>query len=266
MEAPDTISKLKFVDTHAHLALLEHSPLEEILKRAEWAGITKMISVSTDEPSWESNRNLALAHPNIYYSIGLHPHDAVRWTECAANMEKLFENGVPPKCVAIGELGLDFHYNMSPPDIQVHVLESQFAMARKYELPVIIHCRDAFDELYGAIRRVGLSPRTGVMHCFTGDTVRAKEALDLGLKISFSGIVTFKNAATLREAAKIIPADSLLVETDCPFLAPIPFRGKPNEPAFMPLTAQTLAEVRGVTPEEIAEQTTRNAIDFFRLA
>ena len=130
---------------------------------------------------------------------------------------------------------------------------------------MIIHCRDAFDALYDAIRRVGLSSRGGVMHCFTGDTKQAKEALDLGLEDLVSGILTFKNAGTLREAAKTIPDDSILVETDCPFLAPIPFRGKPNEPAFLPLTAQTLAQTRGVPPEKIAELTTANAIDFFRL-
>ncbi len=265
MEAPDSVSALKYIDTHSHLAMLEHSPLEEILRRAEWAGIVKMISVSTDEGSWESNRNLALAHDHIYYTIGLHPHDAIRWTECAGNMQTLFDSGVPEKCVAIGELGLDFHYNMSTRQVQLDVLEAQFAIARKYDLPVVIHCRDAFDDLYAMIKRVGLSFRGGVMHCFTGNTEQAKAALDLGLRISFSGILTFKNAGPLREAAKTIPDDSLLVETDCPFLAPIPFRGKPNEPAYLPLTAQTLAKVRGVAPEKIAEQTTENATVFFQL-
>lgn len=259
------VSKLSFVDTHSHLAMLEHDPLDAILRRAEVAGIKKMISVSTDEPSWESNRNLALAHPHIYYTLGLHPHDAVRWAECAGNLQALLANGVPEKCVAIGELGLDFHYDFSPREMQLDVLEAQFAIARKYELPVVIHCRDAFDDLYGMIRRVGLSFRGGVMHCFTGDAARAKEAIDLGLHISFSGILTFKNAAPIRDAAKTLPDDAILLETDCPYLAPMPFRGKPNEPAFLAQTAEVLASVRGATTEHVAEVTSRNAIRLFRL-
>lgn len=263
----ETAGNVTYVDTHSHLAMLDHAPLQEILMRASAAGVHRMISVSTDEGSWESNRNIALAHTNIYYTVGLHPHDAIRWTECAAQMDALFPAGgaIPEKCVGIGELGLDFHYNLSPPEVQLDVLESQFTIARRAGLPVIIHCRDAFDQLYDAIRRVGLSARTGVMHCFTGGPDEAKAALDLGLKISFSGILTFKNAGKIREAAKMIPDDCLLVETDCPFLAPIPFRGKPNEPSYLPMTAQTLAVTRGVRPEVIAELTTRNAISFFGL-
>lgn len=256
---------VSYVDTHSHLAMLDHDPLREILMRASAAGVHRMISVSTDEPSWESNRNLALAHANVYYTLGLHPHDAIRWAECAGNLHTLLANGVPEKCVGIGELGLDFHYNMSPPEVQLDVLQAQFAIARAAALPVIIHCRDAFDELYAMIRREGLSERTGVMHCFTGGPKEAKEALDLGLKISFSGILTFKSAGNIREAAKIIPEDSLLLETDCPFLAPMPLRGKANEPAFLPFTARVLAETRQVPIEAIADITTRNAIAFFGL-
>ena len=149
--------------------------------------------------------------------------------------------------------------------MQVDVLESQFLLARKVDLPVILHCREAFDELYASIRGVGLSPRGGVMHCFTGSTEQALEAIDLGLKISFSGILTFKNAEGLRKTAAALPEESLLIETDCPYLAPIPFRGKPNEPAFLPMTAQTLAAARGTSVEAIAELTARNAIECFRL-
>ncbi len=257
---------IPYVDTHAHLAMLDHAPLEEVLERARLQGIQKMVSVSTDEGSWESNRNLALRYPHIYYTIGIHPHDSIRWAECAAHMSGLFANGVPEKCVGVGELGLDYHYDFSPRDVQLDVLEAQFTIAKQVDLPIIIHCRDAFDDLYERIRTVGISPRGGVMHCFTGDATRAKQAVDLGLMISFSGILTFKNAGDLREAAKIVPEDRLLVETDCPFLAPIPMRGKPNEPAFLPLTAQTLAALRGKKPLEIGELTTANAIRFFGLA
>lgn len=257
---------MRLVDTHAHLAMLQHDPLETILQRATDQGIYRMITVSTDEPSWESNRNLALQSEMLYYSLGLHPHDAFRWTECAGNFLKLFSDGkVPPKCVAIGEMGLDFHYNLSERDVQLEVFESQLQLAKRFHLPIIIHCRDAFDELFSTIKKLGLGERGGVMHCFTGDAIRAQEAVDLGLHISFSGILTFKNAEPLREAAKIVPKSHLLVETDCPFLAPVPFRGKPNEPGFLPKTAEVLAAMRKEKVEEIANITTENAIKFFQL-
>jgi len=256
---------VRLVDTHAHLAMLDQSPIEDILAHAKAQGVEKMISVSTDEGSWESNRNLALAYPHIYYTLGLHPHDALRFAECAGVLNDYFAEGVPPKCVGIGEMGLDFHYDFCPKEIQIDVLESQFLLAQKVDLPVILHCRDAFVELYDSIRRVGLSARGGVMHCFTGNTEQALEAIDLGLKISFSGILTFKNAEGLRKTAAELPEESLLIETDCPYLAPIPFRGKPNEPAFLPMTAQTLAAARGVSAEAMASLTAKNAIEFFRL-
>ncbi len=257
---------MKLVDTHAHLALLDHCPLEDILAHAKAQGVERMVSVSTDEGSWESNRNIAESHPHIYYTLGLHPHDALRWPECAGKLNGLFATGhAPHKCVGVGEMGLDFHYNFSPREIQLDVLEAQFAIARKVNLPVILHCRDAFKEMYQMIRDVGLSDRGGVMHCFTGDAEQAKEAVALGLMISFSGILTFKNSSSLREAAKVVPEDHLLVETDCPFLAPIPFRGKPNEPAYLPMTVQTLAATRGVSTEFMADLTFENAVRFFQL-
>jgi TatD DNase family protein len=253
-------------DTHAHLALLDHDPLGQILNRARTAGVRGIVSVSTDEPSWESNRNLALETPNVWYTVGLHPHDAIRWPECAANMLATFRDGVPEKCVAIGELGLDYHYEFSPRDVQRDVLRSQLSVARQVDLPVVIHCRDAYDDLYATIRDEGLSSRGGIMHCFTGNTAQAKAALDLGLWISFSGIVTFKNAEALREAAAYVPLDRMLVETDCPFLAPIPFRGKPSEPGMLPYTVRRLAEVKKVTPEALASATFENALAAFRVS
>ncbi len=257
---------MRLVDTHAHLAMLEHDPLENILTRARTQGVYRMISVSTDEGSWESNRNLAYSHEDLYFTLGLHPHDAIRWVECAAKLDSFFVDGKPPKkCVAIGEMGLDFHYDFCPREIQVDVFESQLMVAKKYDLPVVIHCRDAFEQLFISIEKVGLGSRGGVLHCFTGTLEDALRGIEMGLKVSFSGIVTFKNAEGLRETAKHLPADSLLVETDCPYLAPMPFRGKPNEPAFLPMTVQTLALARNAQPEEIAELTTKNALEFFQL-
>lgn len=257
---------ISFIDSHSHLGSLEHSSIEEVLERAKISGIVKMISVSTDEGSWETNQNISKQHDHVYYTLGIHPHDAIRWAECAYKLEPMYHQSFnPKKCVAIGEIGLDFHYNYSPKDVQIDVFESQLEMAKTLNLPVVIHCRDAFDELYASIKKIGLSPWGGVMHCFTGDTIRAKEAIDLGLRISFSGILTFKTAEVLREAARAIPKESILLETDCPYLAPIPNRGKPNEPSYLPLTAKVLAEVRSETIEEVSRYTVENTTLLFQL-
>ena len=254
-----------YIDTHCHLFMLEHAPLEEILERAKQAQIVKMVSVSTDEGSWESNRNFAAKYPQVYYTLGMHPHEAKHWAECAPTIHQAFENGVPEKCVGIGEIGLDFHYYLSPREIQLDVLVAQLELAKRVKLPIVIHCRDSFDILYEQIRNIGLSDRGGVMHCFTGNPNQAKDALDLGLVISFSGIVTFKKADTLRAAAKMVPLSSIVIETDCPFLAPIPLRGKPNEPAFLAHTGKFLAEWLGVSEEKFAQTTTENATRLFEL-
>jgi TatD DNase family protein len=250
------------VDTHSHLALLKHAPLTEILARAKAEGVTKMVSVATEESDWESNRSLTASDPNLYYSLGLHPHEATHWKDCGSRLMDHFD---PKKCVAIGEMGLDFYYDHSPREIQIEVFEAQLSLSQELNLPVIIHCREAFDELFSSIKKVGLSPRGGVMHCFTGNSDEARRSVDLGLMISFSGILTFKNADPIREAAKVVPEDRLLVETDCPFLAPIPNRGKPNEPSFLPFTAKALAVVLGKEFSEVASLTTHNAIEFFKL-
>lgn len=258
---------IEYIDTHAHLPMLEHDTREQILQRARQAGVGRMVTVSTDETNWQSSQQAALADPKVYYSVGMHPHDASRWNDHKAELDAYFPGGKPAeKLVAIGELGLDFHYSKSPHDVQIACLEEQLALARRYELPVIIHCRDAFQELFDTIKRVGMSKRGGVMHCFTGKTPDAKAALDLGLYISFSGIVTFKTAGDLREAAKVVPQDRMVIETDCPFLAPIPMRGKPNEPSYLPHTAQVLAATTGRTLEAVAKQTAENAVVLFGLS
>jgi TatD DNase family protein len=246
--------------------MLEHDSTENILERARAAGVGRMLTVSTDASNWDRNRSLAQAYPHLYYTVGLHPHDAVDWDACAESITAHFPDGKPAlKCVAIGELGLDFHYLRSPREAQIAALEAQFRLAQKFDLPVIIHCRDAFAELFDCLKRIGLSRRGGVMHCFTGTEPDARTALAHGLKISFSGILTFKNAQDLRDTASQLPLSELVMETDCPFLAPLPFRGKPNEPSYLIHTARTLAEVRGEPLQKVAEQTTQNAIDLFQL-
>lgn len=255
-----------FIDTHAHLAMLEHASLSEVLERARESQIEKMVTVSVDEKSWESNRLLAEGLANVWYSLGLHPHEARDWKECKNRFlsarDLAQQNN---KCVALGEMGLDFYYNHSDRDVQIECFEDQLKLAKQWNLPVIIHCRDAFQDTYNILRKIGLGPRGGVMHCFTGNKEQAKEAVDLGLMISFSGIVTFKTAQDLKDAAKSIDLSQIVIETDCPFLAPVPHRGKPNEPSFLPETAAVLAKLKGKSLEEIKDHTTENASRLFHI-
>lgn len=257
---------MKWVDSHAHLTMLEHSPLPEILERSRRAGVQYLISVSTDETNWEGNRLLAEQDADVYYTLGLHPHEASRWEALASRMEKYFEKGIPPKCVGIGELGLDYFHNHSSKEDQFIAFEAQIQLAQDVGLPVVIHCRDAFDDLFSILKRMKLKPPTGVMHCFTGNAAQANQAVDLGLMISFSGVLTFKNAEPLREAAKTVPLDHVLVETDCPYLAPVPFRGKPNEPALVVRTAETLAALRGIALEELSSHIVANSAKLFKIS
>lgn len=255
-----------FVDTHAHLAMLEHASLKEVLDRAQTAQITKMVTVSVDEKSWENNRLIAEAVPHVWYSLGLHPHEAKDWQACRGRFLEAFElSKQNKKCVALGEMGLDFYYNRSERDTQIACFEEQLSLAKKWNLPVIIHCRDAFQDTYDCIKRVGLGARGGVMHCFTGNKNQAKEAVDLGLMISFSGILTFKNATDLQDAARFLGLESIVIETDCPFLAPVPFRGKPNEPSLLPETAKVLATLKMVSLDEVQKRTFDNASVLFSI-
>lgn len=253
-------------DTHAHLAMLEHAPLQVVLERAKAAGIETMVSVSVDEASWQLNQDLAEKLPHVYYSVGLHPHEAQHWGTLKEKIESFIDKSpVRAKCVAIGEMGLDFYYNKSPREAQIQAFKDQLALAKKKNLPIIIHCRDSFTELYDLLRTEGMPPKGGVMHCFTGNETQAKEALDLGLYISFSGIVTFKNAKPLQEAAKMVPADRIVIETDCPFLAPVPHRGSPNEPAYLLETLKCVSSLRGLLPGELAPLVLENSKRLFSL-
>lgn len=246
--------------------MLEHSPLEEIMVRAHVAEVTRMVTVSTEEANWEINQKLASAYEGIYFSLGVHPHEASHWNQCREKLKTLLaQRKTLKKCVAIGEIGLDFYYHHSPKTVQIDAFEAQLQLAHELDLPVIIHCRDAFRFLFESIKKIGLPPGGGVMHCFTGKVAEAKRSLDLGLKISFSGMLTFKKAQQLRDIAKLIPRSEIFVETDCPFLAPMPHRGKPNEPSFLPFTAETLAVVLNLEVDVVCEFTTQNAVNFFQI-
>jgi len=248
---------MPLVDTHCHLDSGQFdADRDAVIERALAAGIERMMAIGTGEgpPDLEVAIRLADAHPFIYATIGVHPHDASKATE--ETFARLRELAAHPKMLAIGEIGLDYHYDFSPRDVQREVFERQLDLAREAGKPIVIHTREAWEDTLDVLRAHWRGE--GVMHCFTGDARQAREALDLGFYLSFGGVLTFPKAEALREAARIAPEDRILVETDCPYLAPVPHRGKRNEPAFVAETARRLAEVRGCTVDAIAETTTRN--------
>jgi TatD DNase family protein len=254
------------VDTHCHLADAKfRDDVEDVIARASAAGVAQMISVGAIGPV-ECDRmtvEIAERHANIYAAIGVHPHDAKDCTP--ERIAQLRELAASKKVVAIGESGLDFHYMHSPVEAQESSLRAHLKLAIELDLPIVIHCRDAERELVEIVRETGIPPRGGVIHCFTGDSNAAREFLALGFHISFSGIITFKNAAPIREAASIVPDDRVMVETDSPYLAPQPYRGKRNEPAYVMRTLEMLANLRRTDASTLGAQVVANAARVFRL-
>jgi TatD DNase family protein len=258
---------LPLVDTHCHLADPRLSDdTDAIIARAHEAGARFLISVGAIG-SIECDRQtvaIAEAHPSVYAAIGVHPHDA---KDCDDDrLAQLRELAASPKVVGIGESGLDFHYMHSPAEAQESALRRHLELAADLDLPIVIHCREAEARLATIVREVGIPPRGGAIHSFTGDTIAAETFLALGFHISFSGIVTFKNAKALREAALTVPADRLLIETDAPYLAPEPYRGKRNEPAFVARTLETLANLRSADLAVLGETVIANAARLFRIS
>jgi len=244
------------VDSHCHLDDSKFDEdREQTIERALEAGVTRMLAIGTADgpPDLEVAIRLAERYPFIFATVGIHPHDASKATD--ETFARLRELAAHPKVIAIGEIGLDYHYDFSPRDVQRAVFDRQLAIAADAGKPIVIHTREAWEDTMGQIKEL---PHGGIMHCFTGDSEQARQALDLGFHLSFGGVLTFPKAEGLREAARMAPDDRILVETDCPYLAPAPHRGKRNEPAFVVDTARRLADVRGTTPEGIAELTTRN--------
>lgn len=224
-----------------------------------------LISVGAVGPIETDRLTLEIAERNagVYAAVGIHPHDAKDCTE--GRIAELRELARSPKVVAIGESGLDFHYMHSPREAQEASLRHHLELASETGKPIVIHCRDAEARIVEIVRCVGMPARGGVIHCFTGDIVAVKQFLALGFYISFSGILTFKNAAAIREAAAIVPADRVMVETDAPYLAPEPYRGRRNEPAFVVRTLAVLARVRDVDEPRLASEIVANATALFRL-
>lgn len=258
-----------FVDSHAHIDGSEFDPDRlEVIKRARDAGVTAILNVGTGDPHsgvLERAIELVEKHESLYTAIGTHPHDA-RLFDNQAEQTIVALVGQSARVIAWGEIGLDFHYDNSPRDVQMKAFRRQLQLARAALLPVIIHTREAEAETIGILRSEWQgSSLPGIMHCFSGTSELAQQAVDLGMFISFSGIITFKKADNLRNVASEVPMARLLIETDCPFLAPVPYRGKRNEPAYVVEVARCLAELRGVSLEEMGRITAENFARLFKL-
>jgi TatD DNase family protein len=250
------------IDTHCHLDFPDFAAeLDAVVARARAAGIARMVTISTRVKRHAEVLAVAERFPDVYCSVGTHPHHAHE--ELDIGTDELIERTRHPKVVAIGEAGLDYHYDSSPRDAQEQGFRNHIAAARATGLPLVIHSRDADADMARILEEeTGKGAFPAVLHCFTGGRELAQRAVALGLSISFTGILTFKKSDELRAIAQSLPADRVLVETDAPYLAPGPYRGKRNEPAFVTETAKVLAATRGVPDDEIARQTTAN---FFRL-
>ena len=257
-----------FIDSHAHIDGHEFdADREEVIQRAHAAGVAFILNVGTGDPhsgAFERAVELSKAHDSVYTAIGTHPHDARLYDDAAEEKIKTLINN--ERMIAWGEIGLDFHYDNSPRDVQVEVFKRQLRAARECNLPVVIHTREAEAETIEILQsEYEGARRRGVFHCFSGSMELAQKAIEIGFMISFSGIVTFKKADELREIAKQVPLDRLLIETDCPYLTPIPYRGKRNEPAYVVEVARCLAGLHGMDIEEMGHITGENFNRFFGL-
>jgi len=252
------------IDSHAHLEMPEFKKdLTEVLQRAKESGVEYIFTVGTEPRDWKRALEIALSNSWIYTILGVHPHNAKEIDEKTYSVLKnLCEH---EKVRAYGEIGLDFFRNHSPRDIQIQRFREQIALAKELKLPIVVHDREAHQETLEILRTEKGWENGGVIHCFSGDEAMAKACIDMGFYISIPGSITYKNAGPYLELVKKLPLDSLLVETDAPFLAPVPFRGKRNEPGYVRYTAQKIAEIKKVPFERVAEATTRNALKVFRL-
>jgi TatD DNase family protein len=233
---------------------------EDAIAEARDAGVDRLITVGTDAASSRAVLDVAARHDGVWATAGVHPHDAAD-----ADLDVIAAMLTDPNVVAVGECGLDFFYDHSPRDVQRRVFAAQVALAHQHDLAVVIHTRDAWDATFDVLAAEGV-PRRTVFHCFTGGPDEARRALDIGAVLSFSGIVTFKNAGDVRAAAALCPLDRLLVETDSPYLAPAPHRGRPNRPAYVTLVGAGVAAAKGVDPAEVAAATNTTADQVFSLA
>lgn len=254
------------IDSHAHIQGKEYAGEQEaVIVRAREAGVEKIIAVGGAGDMSSNLEAIALADSftNVYATVGMHPHDAKDVGE--GELCRLRELTSHPKVIAVGETGLDYYYNHSPHDVQCRVFSHFIHMARETGLPIVVHERDAARESAELLRGEGAGELRGVIHCFTGDYAAARDYLDLGFYLSFTGIITFKNAEPLREIVRKVPLERILVETDSPFLTPVPHRGRRNEPAYVRFVAETIASLKRLPLEEVAHVTSGNVQALFRV-
>ncbi|MEI6225622.1 MAG: TatD family hydrolase [Deltaproteobacteria bacterium] len=259
---------MSLVDSHAHLDFEDfQGDVDGVVSRAAAVGVDRIVVVGLWRApgSFGNALELARSRPGVFAAtIGIHPHECARVPE--ADWEESARLAADPAVVAVGETGLDYHYDLSPREVQRESFRRSIRIAHAAGKPLVVHVREAEGDCVAILREEGIPPAGGVIHCFTGDRAAARSYLELGLHISVAGIVTFKTAEEIREAVRLVPRDRLLVETDSPFLAPVPFRGKRNEPAHVVHVAAKVAEIWGVSPGEVAEVTTANVKRLFRLA
>ena len=253
------------IDSHAHLtddALLER--VGEVLARAVEAGVERVITIAQDVSDADQAIALAREHGVVHATAGIHPHEASKVAD--SDWARLETQLNVPEVVACGEIGLDYHYDFSPPDVQQEVFGRQLDLAVAADLPIVVHCREAFDDTVCLLLDHGFASRPVVVHCYSGTVAQAEVMMGHGWRLSFTGTVTYKSAGEVRDVAREYPADQLMIETDCPYLAPVPIRGRfPNEPAYLTHTAEFLAKLRGEAIETFIEQTAANTRAFFRL-
>ncbi len=259
-----------WIDTHCHLTIDDdHKPntggqssaldhARPIVDAARVAGVERLITIATDHASAQQAKTIADAFDNVWATVGLHPHDA---TDGVGGLDELVTH---PKVVGVGECGLDYYYEHSPRDVQRDAFAAQIELAKKHNVALVIHTRDAWDDTFAILDEHGMPERT-IIHCFSGGPSEANQCLKRGAYLSFSGIATFPKASEVLAAAVACPIDRLLIETDSPFLAPVPFRGKPNQPALVPVVGEAIARARGVEPGQIADAVWRNAASVFAL-
>lgn len=252
-------------DTHAHLNAIQYDEdLAEVIERAKSEQVTDIVVVGFDRDTIKRAMELTDQYEMIYAAVGWHPVDAIDMTD--EDLEWIRELASHPKVVAIGEMGLDYHWDKSPKDIQKEVFRRQIRLAKEVKLPIIIHNRDATEDVVTILQEENASEIGGIMHCFTGSYEVAKQCMDMNFYLSFGGPVTFKNAKKPKEVVKEIPIDRLLIETDCPYLTPHPFRGKRNEPSYVKYVAEQIAELREMQYEDLARKTSDNAKKLFGIS
>jgi TatD DNase family protein len=252
------------IDSHAHLEMPEfRRDLTEVIERAKASGVEYIFTVGTEKKDWTRALEIAHLSPSVYAILGVHPHNAKEIDEeTYRTLRKLCAD---EKVRAFGEIGLDFYRNRSPQDVQLRRFREQIQLAKDLSLPIVVHDREAHQETLEILKSEKAEEYGGIIHCFSGDYEMAEECIEMGFYISIPGTITFKNAEGFQEIIKRLPLESLLIETDAPFLAPVPFRGKRNEPSYVRYTAQKVAEIKKVSFEKVAEVTTENALHVYRL-